>query len=98
MPNEITNLYNEMTFYPAFINDMLKAEEEVIIYSPFISKYRANFFKRTLLRLKQKNVHVFIFTRPVLEHEEYVQEEIISAIQDYKELGAHITYIEGFIH
>ncbi len=98
MTNITPNLYNETTFYPAFIRDVLKAENEVIIYSPFISKYRADFLKRTLLRLKQKNVHVFIFTRPVLEHEEYVQEEIISAIQDYKELGAYITYIEGFIH
>jgi phosphatidylserine/phosphatidylglycerophosphate/cardiolipin synthase-like enzyme len=77
---------------------MLKAEKEVIIYSPFISKYRADFFKKTLLKLKQNNIHVFIFTRPIREHEEYMQEEIRSAIQDYKELGAHVTYIEGSIH
>ena len=98
MTNEITNLFNEMTFYPAFINDMLKAENEVIIYSPFISKYRADFFKKTLLRLKRKNVYVFIFTRPILEHEEYAQEEVKSAIQNYEELGVHVTYIQGSIH
>ncbi len=96
--DQTSTLYNEVTFYPALIKDMLNAEKEVIIYSPFISQYRADFFRRALLKLKRKNVHVFIFTRPVLEHEEYVQDEIRTAIQIYKKLGAHITYIDGSIH
>lgn len=98
MTNKITNLYNEMTFYPALLKDMLNAEKEVIIYNPFISKYRVDFLRKTLLLLKRKNIHVFIFTRPVYEHEEYVREEVRSAIQSYEELGAHITYIGGSIH
>lgn len=96
--NKTTNLFNEITFYPALIKDMIDAEKEVIIYSPFISKYRADFFRKTLIKLKRKNVHVFIFTRPIEEHEEYVQEEIESAIKDYKELGAQVVFLGGSIH
>jgi hypothetical protein len=33
-------LYNEETFYRAFTRDVLAAKKEVIIYSPFVSKYR----------------------------------------------------------
>ena len=98
MTNKITSLYNEVTFYPAFINDMLKAEKEVIIYSPFISKYRADFFKKTLSKLKRRNIDVFVFTRPIEEHEEYIQGEVRSAIQLYKEFGAQVTFLEGSIH
>lgn len=98
MTNKNTTLYNEVTFYPAFIKDMLNAKKEVIIYSPFISKYRADFFRKILHKLKRKNIHVFIFTRPIIEHEEYMREDIKSAIRDYEKLGAHVTYIEGFIH
>lgn len=95
---QTTNMFNQTTFYPAFIKDMLEAKKEVIIYSPFISKYRADFFKKTLRKLEQKDVRVFIFTRPVEEHEGYMQEEIKAAIKTYESLGVHITYIEGSIH
>lgn len=44
-------LFNERTFYSAFVRDMMKAEKEVVIYCPFISKYRSEFFKNTLERL-----------------------------------------------
>lgn len=98
MTNQTNNLFNEVTFYPAFIKDMLGAKEEVIIYSPFISKFRADYFWRTLLRLKRRNINVFIFTRPIEEQEGYIQEEIRSAIKDYQKLGAHITFLRGSIH
>ena len=98
MTAKTTNLFNEITFYPALLKDMLSAKKEVIIYSPFISKYRADFLKKTLLKLKRNNVNAFIFTRPVEEHEGYMQEEIRMTIREYETLGVHVTQIEGSIH
>lgn len=59
------NPYNEKTFYRFFINDALEAKKEVIIYSPFVSKYRADFLKRTIEKLRERNIEIFIFTRPI---------------------------------
>jgi phosphatidylserine/phosphatidylglycerophosphate/cardiolipin synthase-like enzyme len=98
MTDQTNNLYNETNFYRAFIKDALSAEKEVIIYSPFISQYRASFFKVTLSKLKRRNINVFIFTRPIEEHEEYIQDGIKAALESYKRLGAHIVYLDGTIH
>lgn len=98
MTNQTTTIYNEHTFYPAFIKDIRKAEKDVIIYSPFISKYRADFFRKTFVRLRIKNIKLTIFTRPIEEHEEYVREEIKAAIEIYKSLGAKVVFLEGSIH
>jgi len=96
--SRMLDLYNERTFYPAFVRDMLKAEKEVVIYCPFISKYRAEFFKNSLEKLRHRNIAVFIFTRPVEEHELLTRNEIKAALADYEELGACIVQLSGFIH
>ena len=98
MTNQTTTIYNERTFYPAFIKDILQAEKDVIIYSPFISKYRADFFRKTMVRLRIKNIKLTIFTRPIEEHEKYVQEEARAATQIYESLGARVVFLEGSIH
>lgn len=98
MTNQTTTIYNERTFYPAFIKDVLKADKEVIIYSPFISKYRADFFRKTFVRLRIQRIKLIIFTRPVEEHEEHVRKEIKAAIGIYESLGAKVVCLEGSIH
>ena len=92
------DLYDEKSFYRAFVEDMLEAEKEVVIYCPFISKFRSEFFKNTLQKLKYRNIAVFIFTRPLEEHEYLIRSEIKAALADYEELGACIIQLPGFIH
>lgn len=94
----IPSLYNEKTFYRSFIKDMLNADKEVIIYSPFISKFRSDFFNKTMKKLRRRNIDVFIFTRPIEEHEYFMQSEIKCALSDYEEMGATIFYLPGSIH
>ena len=98
MTTNNTTIFNEMTFYPAFTSDMLNAEKEVIIYSPFISKFRMNYLRKTIIKLRRKKIKFVIFTRSLDEHEEYVREEISSAIKSYEELGAQFIFLPGFIH
>lgn len=92
------NLFDEKTFYRAFIRDMLEAKKEIVIYSPFISKFRSEYFKDTLLKLRRRNVAVFIFTRPLEDHELFARSEIRSALKDYEDYGACLIYLPGFIH
>lgn len=97
-PPKETQLFNEKTFYQAFIKDMLKAEREVIIYSPFISKYRVDFLGPTLSKLRKRNIDVFIFTRPIEEHDFQTQREIESTLKECEELGITVIYLKGSIH
>lgn len=94
----IPSLHNEKTFYKAFVEDMLKADKEVIIYSPFISKFRSDFFADTFKKLRRRNIVVFIFTRPIGEHEYFMQSEIKCVLKEYEEMGACIFYLRGSIH
>lgn len=93
-----SNLYNENTFYSYFIKDLLNAKAEVIIYSPFVSKYRTDYFKQTIEKLRKRNVEVFIFTRPVETYDLILQDQIRVALERYEELGVCVFYMPGFIH
>ena len=97
-PQQICNLFNEKTFYQAFIKDLDNAQEEVIIYSPFVSKYRSDFFRKTMVKLKKRNINVFIFTRLLEEHNLLMRSEITCALNEYKELGVDIFCLPGLIH
>jgi len=72
----IKSLFNEKTFYSALIRDMLQAKQEVIIYSPFVSKFRTDCLKPTIAKLKYRNIDVFIFTRPLEEYDNIIRPQI----------------------
>ena len=92
------HLFNEKTFYPAFIKDMLAAKKEIVIHSPFVTKFRSEFFKKTLAEIRKRNIAVFIFTRPLEEQDYFMRSEIACALNDYKELGVCVIHTQGYIH
>lgn len=98
MDNQISSLCNQDNFYPVLTKDMLNAEKEVVIYSPFISRYRADLLTKTFKELIRRNITIFIFTRAVKEHELHAQDEIQVVINEYRKLGIHVFCLNGFIH
>jgi|GEM_PF-395199 phosphatidylserine/phosphatidylglycerophosphate/cardiolipin synthase-like enzyme len=92
------DLYDEKTFYRSFTKDLLNSNKEVIIYSPFVSKYRSEYFTTTLIALRRRNIAVFIFTRPLEEVDYLMRSEVKCALKVYEELGACIIYLPGLIH
>lgn len=94
------NLYNEKTFYHYFIKDMMNAKKEVIIYSPFVSKFRTDYLKRTIVKLREKNIEVFIFTRPVdiTTYDTIIHDQLQVALDRYEEMGVNVCYLSGYIH
>ena len=92
------NLFNEKTFYRAFVRDMFEAKKEIVVYSPFVTKFRSEFFSRTFETLRRRNISIFIFTRPIEEVDYLMRSEVKCALKDYEELGACVIYLPGLIH
>jgi len=91
-------LFNEKTFYPAFVSDLLSAKKEVIIYSPFVTKSRTDFLKPTIKKIRNRNIEVFIFTRPINEYESFLQPIIGKIFQEYEAMGVCVIDLDGSIH
>jgi uncharacterized protein YqfB (UPF0267 family) len=91
-------LFNEVSFYTAFTKDVLAAKREVIIYSPFVSKYRAETVFGAVAKLTNRNIDVFIFTRPVAEYEARQRDQVRSVLAHFEELGAFVYCLPGGIH
>lgn len=65
-----SGLYDQDTFYKAFIKDLSAAKHRVIIESPFISNKRIKELVVVLERLSRRGVHLFVNTKPIDEHDE----------------------------
>jgi phosphatidylserine/phosphatidylglycerophosphate/cardiolipin synthase-like enzyme len=96
--SQAIDLYNENTFYKALTTDMLAAKKEVIIYSPFVSKFRTDFLKPTIEKLIDRNIDIFIFTRPIEEYDSTMQPQIECALKRLEGLGVCIFYPGRYIH
>ncbi|MDQ3018699.1 MAG: hypothetical protein M3Q64_02420, partial [bacterium] len=56
-------MYDQDSFYGAFLKDLLIAQDTVIIESPFITTKRISDLLPTLLKLANRGVQVIINTR-----------------------------------
>lgn len=94
----ILDLYDEHTFYKAFLDDLPTAKKEVIIYSPFVSKFRTDCLRPSIEKLINRNIDVFIFTRPIGEYETIIQPQIKCALERLETLGVHVLFPGRYIH
>lgn len=65
-----SSLFDEKTFYTAFIEDLLRCKEEVIIESPFITSERMKTFTPVFRKLLARGVKITIITRDPSEHKD----------------------------
>lgn len=93
-----SQLYDEKTFYQAFINDLTLCKREVIIESPFITTERMKGLRSLFSMLVDKGIKVNIFTRAPSEHiEEYlIQSE--EEIRFFEEIGVQVYLCVGNHH
>src|ERR1039458_9736931 len=88
-----STLYNEDTFYTAFLKDLSKCRSEVIIESPFITNRRVSQLFGVLEKLKERKVRVAINTRDPEDHDsEYMRCEAREAISTLQHIGVHVLY------
>lgn len=96
-PDLVTSkLFNEETFYPAFLKDLKNCQSELIIESPFITSKRLNQLLPTLEKLKSRKVRIVVNTRDPHEHNEgFHRKDAHRAIAKLQHAGVHVLYTGG---
>lgn len=95
---ELTNskLFDEGNFYPAFMKDLSKCQQEAIIESPFVTQRRLETLLPTIQKLKGRRVKVVINTRdPLHSDDEYMRDESTRAIAKLQHLGVQVLFTGG---
>jgi phosphatidylserine/phosphatidylglycerophosphate/cardiolipin synthase-like enzyme len=88
----LSRLYDEQCFYPAFLSDIRRAADNIIIESPFISQRRLNSLYPALRQAKRRGIHIVINTRDPRYHEDFMQQQAIDGIAALQALGIEVLY------
>ncbi len=92
----VSKLYNENTFYPAFIKDIKKCQSELLIECPFITNRRLQHLLPIFQKLKDRKVRIVVNTRNPRElDDEYQREDTYSAISSLQMIGVHVLFTVG---
>lgn len=89
-----SRLFNEETFYKAFIADLGKAKSEVLIESPFMTTRRISMLLPTLLKLKKRGVEITINTRDP-EEADTLRLDSHKALSTLLHEGIHVVFTKG---
>ncbi len=91
---EITRseLYNEDTFYKAFIRDIKKCQSELIIESGFMTSYRTEQLMPALQKLKKQGVKVIVNIRDTEAHSQSMISDARKAVSLLQHAGIHAIY------
>jgi len=90
-----SRLYDQDSFYKAFLDDLKKVKQEVIIESPFITTRRINSLLPVFRQLVKHGKRIVINTKPLDEHEPYYQAQSAHAIVELQELGIQVLFTRG---
>ena len=93
-----SSLYDEETFYAAFSKDFKKAQSEVVMESPYMTRRRAKELAPLCLKLTQKGVKVRINTRNPNHHDDNLRIQACIAIKILKDAGVNIRLCNDMRH
>lgn len=95
-PDLVTSqLYNEQTFYKAFIRDLSSCKDEAIIESPFMTTQRINMLLPYFRKAISRKVRVIVNTRHPQEHDQYMRTEAEKCIGILQDLGIEVLFTGG---
>ena len=90
-----TKLYDQNTFYKAFIKDLKQTRNEVIIESPFVTVKRLDILLPIFEKLINSNVRVIIHTKDPLELDEYMRDELYKSLSLLLSIKVQVIFIKG---
>lgn len=90
-----SRLYDQTSFYKAFLRDLERAQSHVVIESPFITKKRMILLSPILRRLRRRGVHIVINTKPFEEHEDTYQSQAMWAVGIMQDMGIEVLMTSG---
>jgi phosphatidylserine/phosphatidylglycerophosphate/cardiolipin synthase-like enzyme len=93
-----STLFDEKTFYNAFIRDLEGCRNEVIIESPYITSKRADMLIPVFESLLAKGVKIYVMTRDPKEHEENMEYQSEEAISQFERMGVQVLLCIGNHH
>ena len=93
-----SSLFDETTFYQAFISDLKNCRKEVIIESPYITAKRAKMLIPVFNDLLSKGVKVYVMTRDSKEHEENMEYQSEETISLFERMGVQVLLCVGNHH
>lgn len=90
-----SQLYNEQTFYNAFIRDLACCRNEAIIESPFMTMQRVNTLLPNIRNTIAHGAKVIVNTRHPQEHNQYMCNEAERCIGILQDIGVEILFTGG---
>lgn len=92
------SLFDEQSFYPQFIKDLVAANYEVVIESPFITSSRMIQLWPVFRQLLDRNIQIHVFTRDSADHQGSMTDQAEEVIQQFEELGIQTFICKGNFH
>ena len=93
-----SELFNEASFYRAFVRDVKAANRYVVIESPFLTEKRALFLAKYFARLAKRGVKVRVNTRNPRHHEKLLEIQSWKAIRVLREHGVKVYFFDDMRH
>ena len=90
-----SSLFNQNTFYKAFMRDIQNARGLVIIESPFITEKRLVQFIPAFRKLIKRGARVIINTKPLEEHNPLLYDQVLWAIGAMQDIGVEVYMTVG---
>ena len=99
-PLDILNsrLFDDLTFYTAFIRDLKAAKAEVIIESPYMTTARLRTLAPVLKKLVRRGVKVRVHTRNPVHHDELLRIQARLVVKSLKEMGVRVFFYNNYLH
>ncbi len=95
-PDLLTSqLYNERSFYRAFMRDLNSCMSEALIESPFITSNRVASLLPIFKKMRSRQVNIVVNTRHPAEHQSPYDAQAWRAIQEMQELGIQVLFTGG---
>ncbi len=85
-----SSLFDESTFYKQFIIDLLRAEHEVVIESPFITTDRTKQLLSVFQNLISRKVKVVVITKDPSQHHGVMRDQASRMIEYFEEVGIQV--------
>jgi len=93
-----TTLFDEKNFYKQFTKDLLRAQSEIIIESPFITTKRMDKLVPVFNKLVKRGIKVYIITRDPKEHQPLYAKQSEREIQHFEKIGIQVLICLGNHH
>ena len=91
-------LYDENTFYQAFLKDLESCRREVIIESPFITSSRMQKFYPAFQKMLDRRTKVLIITRDPSDLDAEIRDFATNEIMQMSDMGVSVTLLKGNHH